>query len=850
MPKIQLASQRLQRAQQGGLSPQLLSSRSAGQIQAAQIGTPRVAAGAGQIQYSPFPVPDIQKNTLTTMLESGAGLADTLINSAFKYQQRQDQAVADYQVLEADKELRTMLYGELTEDGTLKGGYLNTTKLAASQGYGGFQGGVREHLQKRIENLTPQQRQFAMSRLHQLENSYLTKGATHASSELAAAEAALVDQTYTMAMESMQTNLITGQMPDLHQMAAALNKYPDADDRKKRDIHMTNVALSQALRVRGPAAALALAVELDMTAGVGDAPTIQNFVENLKANARAEKGEVRSDWHFAEAQRTAARGRAVEVANNYLVQRLSSALTQGRSGEVLGAAAGMYPDAATAQTNIEPQLRDAVKQGWENAKGVLGGTDAYAETVRGQLDTINPLFRDDVARQLVELERAEDEQVIKDAERQIKVEDLVRDQEFRAARAQVDDVVKRHSQGGLDLGSVDVREEIDLLYKGPLADADRTRLERVTGNSTNPFAAEVLRNVDKDWQTYVDNPADIEALDIPHEDQQQLLKRANTDRAAGAAPHRTAAIKQLQTLYKLEDKGGFLMFGGEETADGLNQDQVLVQYNSTLSKLHSLIDEELRPDRNRTPAGAVHSAMAKLYSDPVVYSQMVGLPPTKLAEGKVDDTSKPIPRTYIDNHEAPLAMYRIPQGFIPGLEGDVNVLRWVSTIGEKEQRAGEEVPDPELMLLNRVNVIFARLKEMNANAQTSAEADEISRMITHHTAQANIAYALKPATVGATTSAEKVKKVTDGDTIETKDKGRVRNTNLAASESDTPEGVLQQDKVERAMMSLSPEGQFEFKYIPGTGAFNRRLGDATIGDADMDVIAREELGIPPYKGNK
>jgi hypothetical protein len=127
---------------------------------------------------------------------------------------------------------------------------------------------------------------------------------------------------------------------------------------------------------------------------------------------------------------------------------------------------------------------------------------------------------------------------------------------------------------------------------------------------------------------------------------------------------------------------------------------------------------------------------------------MVGLPGTELGEGKVQDPERPIPVTYLDKHEKVVAMFRLPEGVIPGLQGSANVLTWINTLGKEQQENGEEV-DPLHVALGRITETYERLQQMKDNARTVAEANEVERLIRNHTAQAEHVLTLTPSAMSS-----------------------------------------------------------------------------------------------------
>ena len=137
MPKIQLASQRLNALKPTGqLNPSLLSSSAANKISAPRVSAPQISQNAANVQYTPMPVPKIQTDTLTAGLAGAANFADHAAKSAWEYQEREHSVYAQYANIGFQDEMRKLLEGQEDQQGNFTPGYLGTEGMVASEGYG------------------------------------------------------------------------------------------------------------------------------------------------------------------------------------------------------------------------------------------------------------------------------------------------------------------------------------------------------------------------------------------------------------------------------------------------------------------------------------------------------------------------------------------------------------------------------------------------------------------------------------------------------------------------------------------------------------------------------------------
>jgi len=87
---------------------------------------------AGNVRFTPRPTQRIQPNTT---LNSAASAADTIVDAAFRYQERQEQVEADQGVLKYTQEMRNKFYGYTDKDGNYTAGYNSLESEDAVKGF-------------------------------------------------------------------------------------------------------------------------------------------------------------------------------------------------------------------------------------------------------------------------------------------------------------------------------------------------------------------------------------------------------------------------------------------------------------------------------------------------------------------------------------------------------------------------------------------------------------------------------------------------------------------------------------------------------------------------------------------
>jgi hypothetical protein len=189
MPRVKLASERVSptsQAQAGGITPTLLGgSLSSASPSVGSIRAPRIDPTAGQVKFTPVPVPQIN---VSTALESAQNLAGVWTKSAFDYQNREDDVRAQEAVLKVSDALQKSFYGGVDADGNAVKGYSSTEGIAASDSYDGYLGGMNKAIMDVVGGYSPAVQQKAMLRIADLQNTYKTRAAKHRSDQLRVAE--------------------------------------------------------------------------------------------------------------------------------------------------------------------------------------------------------------------------------------------------------------------------------------------------------------------------------------------------------------------------------------------------------------------------------------------------------------------------------------------------------------------------------------------------------------------------------------------------------------------------------------------------------------------------------------
>lgn len=189
MPKVQLASQRVKTQSAGAqASPVLLSGNAINRISAPRISAPSVPLGAAKTRFTPLPVPEIQKDTLTATLEGAADFSTVAVDAAMKYQERENKVYATHAAVGYETKLRELLYGTEDEEGNYQKGYLATNGAESIGAHKNLQQSVDELYEETLNNLEPAVRQKAMLSLSSSRDTALSKAATHRAGQLQVAE--------------------------------------------------------------------------------------------------------------------------------------------------------------------------------------------------------------------------------------------------------------------------------------------------------------------------------------------------------------------------------------------------------------------------------------------------------------------------------------------------------------------------------------------------------------------------------------------------------------------------------------------------------------------------------------
>lgn len=144
---------------------------------------PIISPAAANARYSPVRPPDILE---TNLLSEGAKFADVAIQSAFKFQQRENLVIANQGLVELENELMTSYYGGANPDGTRKDGYGDTQLESTRLGYEPYNQGLTAMVDKKLEGYSPAVKNIMTTRAASLAQSYKAKAAKHRHGQLEA----------------------------------------------------------------------------------------------------------------------------------------------------------------------------------------------------------------------------------------------------------------------------------------------------------------------------------------------------------------------------------------------------------------------------------------------------------------------------------------------------------------------------------------------------------------------------------------------------------------------------------------------------------------------------------------
>lgn len=839
----------------------------------------QVDVNAGYVKYSPMPVPDIVPSKTATAFAAGASFADTLVKSAFEFRQREDQAIVNYQTLELQQDYDNLFYGTPDANGVYSGGYAATTNLDATQKFSLYKQEVLDRMNRKLEKLSDAQKAMAISAFKRTADNYVAKGASHATTQLGAAQEGIKGEQFNSAMEHMFTDIQTTGKPNFHDIEAALDQYNgDPTQRKLRAEQMTNGMLAQYELKYGANKTLQF-IEKVLTRF----PAVASPSVVMAARDRIMKGEEsdarlkREEWRFAQAVEQDRRDKASRALKEELGTGLASVLNNPK-GE-LGNLSAFVNEAMSGHDGItsaeklgvvENSLAAAIKSEWENQKDI-GDKALFKKQLEEQLTDLDPLLAGVVRRELDELEERDEKEIIDAEERVRREHELQRVAELRGYDTQIDGIFEL-LDSGLDPADPKIRQKVERLSRRDLSEDQRRQLTYITDGGQNFYLEEDLTDIESNWHLFTAGKRSLSEYNLGPQ-RAEMAKRLRMDREREAGRPREDMLKKLQQFYKLSvDQAGTILFDPSLQNDSSKQ-AALRNYRDASVQFNNMYDSLLRKEKGLAPTEAAHETMRLLLSDESVTKGMVNLPASSV---KYDDKGRPeraTPRdgiyTYMDDHSAVLNETYIPrQGDISDslrAPDDMNLLNYVSKLGEK-MKAQEELPAPPEIMAQRKNVeileyLYAMLDRVPADDLTAAAS--VRRLIGRHMRQAEHVKKLRPLSEGKYTFVRQLdigQPNYDGDTTADgirfyyKDGGgpdapemKTRDRE-SGKEVPNPEGQKTADQMNRAMSAINPGGQWMFVSPAGPqGRYGRTKGAPVHGSADASVILKEIFGSPDYE---
>lgn len=247
MAKIKLATQRLSPSAPGGLlSPDHINpsagfvSGQAGKI-SARVAAPSINVNAANEKFTPLRPNDI---VVDNSLNAAAKMADVWVDSAFKYQQRQDKADADAVVLAYNDMLIKEETGYTDEDGNWVDGYLYTQKREATNKFDPHRGKIDGEMQNMLSSVPENVRQHAVIRMTNARNRALGRAAEHNVRQFQAVEA---ENLYLENRQILQNIAAHGPAPfEDGTINEHLVKYEDPAQRDEAAKYLSRYAIYQA----------------------------------------------------------------------------------------------------------------------------------------------------------------------------------------------------------------------------------------------------------------------------------------------------------------------------------------------------------------------------------------------------------------------------------------------------------------------------------------------------------------------------------------------------------------------------------------------------------------------------
>jgi hypothetical protein len=819
-----LASQRFDG---GGGNRQLRPVLFSGENAVAGIRAPQVNVNAGAIQYTPFRPPDITGSPLGQTLAGVASVAGTIAEEAFKFQQRQDQVTAQYEALALAEDLRQLYYGDA--DGN--GGFGNTTGRPAAEGYKDFHHMVEAAASARLKALTPQQRAMAMSSFASTRNAYLAKGASHASSQLAAAEADLVDRTFNQAMLDAELALAGGEVPDVASIRRALGGYAgDTDEYDKRRSFVTESLLYRA----PPGKASEIASILLTDPSVGDAKVVQDFIKARRSDARAEESAARERANYQRTLQNHAREDAERQSKNYLIKNSYGAIF-GADGteplqEMITAIEGANEPAKAAEL-IQESLKDTVSSVLRQEQDPAQ-RQRYFDSLMSKRGAI-PIYAQDEVVEAAQAEmKAWDDRTMQELKDFAAMEDAKREVRRANIDTSLEELSKMALTPGAGFGTTGFDDLATTLHNDPdLSDGQRSVLNRIVSGSKSPFEPQMIREIEQNWTKLVNGelPIDTFATHLSQDNYQKILERLGRDKRSGAGTARSLGYEFVEKMFEDPAKGKSIIGGlylQEDTDTGMARINAKTAFNE-------FFESELGTGVG--PMNAMNNALTKLMASEAFRRDM----PQALDIQRTGATATYQP-TFADANIKVVDSF--PVGPLAGLQGPGDLVSYVRNIAKRAETEVLDAP-PDMLVKRRIVDVYQALEQELAAAETVEQVYAVQRKIRNHAAQEAHVSTLKP--FGGADSAETVDNIYDGDTYNGK---RSETTN--AAEMGTSEGEVHKQQLSRTLSALSGNTGSVYFQSSGAGRFGRNIGQGYVGKehpASIEVILAEEYGVPLYQ---
>jgi len=154
-------------------------------IHGERLTTPTINPQVAKIQYTPLPNPPI---TINTAFNSAVKFTDVVVDAAFRYKQRENEAFANQALLDFQSRLRVLYEGETNTSGRITEGYVNTRGLTAVSEHPRINQSINAEYESILSGLEPAVQQKAALRMSASRDTYLSLAAKHRSQQFKLAE--------------------------------------------------------------------------------------------------------------------------------------------------------------------------------------------------------------------------------------------------------------------------------------------------------------------------------------------------------------------------------------------------------------------------------------------------------------------------------------------------------------------------------------------------------------------------------------------------------------------------------------------------------------------------------------